>query len=91
VKVAPNAVSNRKCEGSERMKKKFKFKFGFQGQLASLLNTTTHVILPFASGALFTVAFLKEDTISLIAGMFILIPICFCDVTFEEENGNHES
>jgi hypothetical protein len=73
------------------MSKKFKFTFRFQGQLTSLLNATTHIMLPFTSGALITVAFLRRDIFSLIAGMFILIPICLCDITFEEENGNHEA
>jgi len=68
------------------MSKKFKFTFRFQGQLTSLLNATTHVILPFASGTLITVWVLRDDIISLIAGMFILIPICLFDIRTEEED-----
>jgi len=67
-----------------------KIKIGAEG-LASLLNSITHVMLPWLSGSFMTYSMIANDPNAILLGIigtFILLPISMFDITFEEEGEN---
>jgi len=65
-----------------------KIKIGTEGLLTSILNSITHLLIPWLSGSLITYSLIADDPnnpILLVIGAFILFPICLFDITFEDE------
>jgi|YelNatPaOPRAMG01_1025707.scaffolds.fasta_scaffold705961_1 accessory gene regulator protein AgrB len=62
-----------------------KIKFGFHGQTTSILNTITHLLMPFSAGSLITYGVAFNSTLLLAVGTVMLLPICLFDITFEEQ------
>jgi hypothetical protein len=62
-----------------------KIKFGFYGEMTSILNTITHLLMPFSAGSLMTYGVVFNSTLLLAVGTVMLLPICLFDITFEEQ------
>jgi len=65
-----------------------KIKIGAEGLLASLLNSITHLIIPWLSGYFMTYSIFANDPNAILLGIigtFILLPISIFDIQFEDE------
>jgi hypothetical protein len=52
-----------------------KIKFGFHGQMTSILNTITHLLMPFSAGSLITYGVAFNSTLLLAIGTVTYMPV----------------